>query len=262
MHRLSRLLVWTLWCAEISAGWAQNMPEMHFQGLYNGQNVFLQNPLHRPSGAFCIEKVYLNDRLVAQMPRSSALEVRLSDLSMRAEVDIRIIHKATCQPQVLNPEVLSIVPLVRFEYLYVRDNKLCWKVMGEEAGARYQIEYVDNGVWEKEATIDIKAETSDYVYAPTHFLPGVNKYRIQYISKNYRLHSSDVEILLDDKLITFSPSVVQDHMTLSEYTYFEILDAAEQVVIKGDGKRIPLRRLKPGDYFIVLEGKMYPFVKR
>ena len=251
-----------IWITSINIGWAQEVSEIHLQGLYNGRNLFVQNPLYKQSKHLCVEEIYLNDQIVMQMPSSSAIEVRMEDLLTRAEVDIRIIHKSSCRPEVLNPEVLSVVPLVRFEYLYLRDNKLCWKIQGEEDAAHYQIEYVSGGAWEKEATVAAGADSAVYVYAPINFLPGVNKYRVQYISPNCRLHSSDVEILLDDKLITFNPAVVRDQMTLSERTYFEILDAHQQLIIKGEARQIPLRRLKPGDYFIVLDGKLYPFVKR
>ena len=246
----------------ISCVAAQGATEMRFKGRYNGENLFLQNPLHKPPRHFCIEEIYLNDRLVAQSPRSSAIEVRFDHLPPRSEIDIRILHKNTCLPKVINPEVLSIKPIIRFLYMHTYDHKLHWKIKGEEPNAGYQVEYLNGGVWDIEATLEAGADSSKYTHSPTNFLPGVNKYRVQYISPNVRRYSSDVEILLEEKLITFTPEVVRDQMTLSERTYFEILDEKQNLLLQGEAKQIPLKRLKAGNYFIVLDGKLYPFVKR
>ena len=239
----------------------ENTQEIRIEGRYNGKNLFLQNPIHKSYDSFCIEEIQLNSEVLLRSPRSSAVEIRLDHLPFRAAVHIRILHKKSCRPKVINPEVLLRVGYTTFSYFYSKENKLYWRTEGEEPDASYTVEFLNGDAWEKEATI-LRSDLSAYMYSPKQLVEGVNKFRVKYSSSTFSLYSTDVEILLRETIITFSPQVVRDRMTLSERTYFEILDAKQNIILKGTATRIPLRKLKPGDYFIVLDGKTYPFVKR
>ena len=246
----------------IPYGFAQtNSEKMHLEGIYNGKNLFLQNPMYKTYGTFCVDELRLNGQVLLREPKSSAVEIKLSHLALRTAVDIQILHKSNCLPKILNPEVIRRTGYTTFLYFYAQDNKLYWRTQGEESDAYYVLEQFDGDAWTAEANIT-RADSATYAYTPTSLLAGTNKFRIKYVSSRFSRYSTDVEILLKEKIITFSPRVVKDRMTLSEYTYFEILNSKQKVILKGEAKKIPLRKLRPGDYFIVLDGEVYPFIKR
>lgn len=250
------------WWLLVQSSLQAQAQEIRIQGRYRGENLFLQNPLHQSYDTFCINEVRLNGQLIVQAPRISAVEIKLQHLPQQAKVTILIRHKTRCQPKILNPEALKTVGKASFSTFYVQENTLFWKVKDEEPDAQYIVEYLNGDTWDIEASLPKSPDSSSYTYVPTTLVAGVNKFRIRYLSSTFYRYSTDIEILLKEKIITFSPQVVQDKMTLSERSYFEILNASQSLILQGETQVIPLRKLKPGDYFIVLDGKLYPFVKR
>ena len=100
-----------------------------------------------------------------------------------------------------------------------------------------------------------------YVYYP-QYSEGGNKYRIKYeLSSGRYLYSMEMEHDHYPQQIFFSPRVVTDQMTFSQEADYEILRQGK-VILSGRAKSIPLRRLPPGDYAIVLDGKADTFVKK
>jgi hypothetical protein len=76
-------------------------------GRYKGKNIFVQNPLigtDTIAKQFCIEKIIINDKEVADKPLSSAIEIDLAHLQIKIgdPVKVTIIHRKDCQPQILN----------------------------------------------------------------------------------------------------------------------------------------------------------------
>ena len=232
------------------------------QGRYYGENVFLSNPLYKDYSTFCIQEVVLNGKILLKEPKISALEVKLGHLPLKTEISIRITHRPQCSFRVINPEALSIVGQATFTHLYTEENKLFWRVKHAEPDARYIIKRLNSDDWEEDGSISAHPDSAIYTYRPKKLYAGVNKFRIKYVSSTFTRHSTDVEILLKETIITFTPYRVKDHIMLSERTYFEVLSSEQKVLLSGETQRIPLRRLRPGSYFILLKGKAYPFIKR
>ena len=260
-------LRWTYLCILLGPSlWAQEGPLKNYtiQGFFTGKNLYIQNVFHKKAGLFCVVGVYVNKKIVIERPKISALEVSLAELPKYSKVEVSILHRPSCVPRVLNPEVLSLTKSSAFKYISVQENKIIWTMESEAQSASYAIEFLNGDQWETEATLTGHAQDlSTYTYTPTTFSPGGNKFRVKYVSKTQELYSSPVEILLEEKVITFTPEIVIDKMRLSERAYFEILDETQQhVLLEGELQEIPLRLLASGNYFIVLEGKIYPFVKK
>ena len=250
----------------LSVGWAQpatpSVRQIQAKGIYTGTNLYVQNPLYKDLASFCIEEILLNGRLLLSSPTLSAIEVKLDHLSLGAKVDVRINHKQGCLPRVINPGVLGKAAWATFAYFMQVDDDICWKVHNEAPGTQYDIERLNSDEWEREQSLMGGASQGTYCYKPEGLSRGVNVFRIRSISSQIIRHTPQLEILVREKVITFSPKVVKSKMTLSEHAFFEILNDKKEPLLQGEARIIPLRRLKPGDYFIVIEGKEYAFTKR
>ena len=245
---------------------AQETSSQHYviQGMVTGKNLYIQNVFYQKAGTFCVVGVYVNNKIVIERPKISALEVPLAHLPKYSKVEVAIRHYTSCTPRVLNPEVLSPSKATAFKHIDVQNHKIIWTMESEVPEASYVIEFLNGDQWEVESTLTGHAkDSSTYLYTPTTFSPGGNKFRVKYVTQTQTLYSPPIEILLEEKIITFTPEIVIDKMTLSERTYFEILDHMQQhVLLEGEAQEIPLRLLPSGSYFIVLDGKVYPFSKK
>ncbi len=79
------------------------------KGIYKGKNLYVQNPFSDcHSNGFCTIKYTVNGNMTADAVESSGYEIDLSlfRLKLGENVEIRIEHKTTCLPKILNPEVI------------------------------------------------------------------------------------------------------------------------------------------------------------
>lgn len=237
--------------------------ELSITGVYQGKPLFIQNPLAN-GNQYCIREIYLNGRPLSQNLKISAIEVDFSSIDLYTPVSVRIVHDTLCLPKIVNPQAVLWHSSFRFNSVAVSDEELKWSTRGERDKGIYTIEKLNGEEWLSVSLVESKADfaASEYVYYPEHS-EGANKYRIKYEppSGNY-LYSDEVEVVFYKELITFSPKVVSDKITLSRAAAFEILDANENTILSGNSKEIPLRLLKPGSYYIVLEGNREAFVKK
>ena len=74
-------------------------------GVYQGKNLYVQNPFTGNMKDFCTDEVYLNDVKIMENIKSSAFEIDLSKLSINDKVDLKIIHKEDCKPKILNSPI-------------------------------------------------------------------------------------------------------------------------------------------------------------
>ncbi|NJM94225.1 MAG: T9SS C-terminal target domain-containing protein, partial [Cytophagales bacterium] len=72
--------------------------ELVIAGVYQGKNVYVQNPFTWDMKNFCTREVYVNDKLVLSNPKASAYEINLSAFQVNQPVVIKIIHENNCAP--------------------------------------------------------------------------------------------------------------------------------------------------------------------
>ena len=239
------------------------------RGIYQGENVFIQNPLYDPMNAlssdrvqFCIEQITVNGTVVYNYPKQSAIEVDLGSLALSTSVRIVVTYAVGCLPVCLNPEALKPGARFRFVQVYSREDTLCFETVGEESQASYFIERLIGVDWERLNEVPSQQKKKSLYCLNLDYYQGPNQLRICYESPNRQVCSSSVEIWYTKPPITFSPEVVVDKMVLSEETDFEILDAERNVILQGHARVLQLRLLKSGEYFIVLDGEEYLFFKK
>ena len=83
------------------------------EGIYNGKNVYVQNPFKSESQkGFCVERVSVNYDVTTETIQSSAFEIDFEDRGVKIgdSVIVVIEHSGCNAPKILNPEVLISSP--------------------------------------------------------------------------------------------------------------------------------------------------------
>lgn len=238
--------------------------EVAITGVFQGKSLFVQNPLAEGTQQFCVRQVLVNGRPVALNLRLSALEIDFTGIDLYTPVAVRILHDTICSPRIVNPQAIFWHSSFRFDSIRFVGEELKWATRGERERAAYIVEKLNGDEWLEIESIPSNGQFafSAYSYFP-EFSEGSNKFRVKYDGgpRNY-LYSDEAEIVFYKEPITFTPKVVTDRMTLSRATAFEILNEREEVILTGNAKEIPLRLLKPGNYYIILDGFKESFVKK
>ncbi|MFC2125273.1 T9SS C-terminal target domain-containing protein [Bacteroidota bacterium] len=257
--RLSLLLIIAfLICGKSIAG------EIVITGIYNGKNLYIQNPAIPDKGGFCTIKAYVNDVEVVHNPTTSAYEVDLSSVSLGQEVSIKIVHHDGCKPVVINPQVIKEKNPFKFVMIQLKDNTLGWTTSGDKIGDYY---YVEKRIGEKWIMIKSlkakgKIEKNNYSIGIMNSV-GDNKYRIKCIQTGGFINYSPlVTYYSKNTPVTFYPTQVDDKIYLSRIADFEVLDVHGALMANGKQKEINVNELSAGLYYLVLEDKTEKFYKK
>lgn len=80
------------------------------KGRYNGNNIYVKNPVSPEGLGYCINEVLINgNRTSDEILNEETFEVDLKASGIREgnDITIEIRHYKGCEPKVLNPEVLN-----------------------------------------------------------------------------------------------------------------------------------------------------------
>lgn len=232
-------------------------------GVYQGRNIYVQNPVNREENRFCTREVIVNDQLSIKEPQNTAFEIDLSDLEPGTKVTIQIIHDEGCQPKLINPQVIRPRDTFRFVDFNISDSLISWSTEGDQAVLRYFIEKRLNSRW---IIVKTAASTND---SSSHYTVGIehgsgeNQYRIKSILKNGdNIYSGIIKYVSHSRPITFYPERVSNKITLSKETDFQVLDINGNIMRKGKEKEISVENLSPGLYYLVIEDRTEKFIKK
>jgi len=243
--------------------WSALAQETSLTGVYKGHSLYLQNTYNKDSSEFCINEVIVNDKHVNLNLRLSALKVNFKNIDLFTPVTIKISHKNYCHPRIVNPEAVLYHTSFKFDSLFLNDSLLTWHTKGDRRGGVYKVERLEDDYWEVLRKFRSKGyfEGAEYVFFPEHKSEG-NIYRIKYELPSGRfLYSQEMEFFYYPNDITFSPSEVTNEITLSTKAPYIITNEYGKELMRGNGKIIPLGMLKPGEYFIEIDGNNESFTK-
>jgi len=238
--------------------------ELVLSGAYQGKDIYVQNPFDPSTKMFCTQEVYVNDRRVFDQPKISAYKIDLSYLRVGDLVVIRILHSDGCTPRVVNPQVLKNTSEFKFLTAETDNNSLNWSTQGEVGVGSFLIEQKTEEIdWAVIDTVTAKgsAETNLYTVRAPH-QKGVNKYRIRYENtEGLATYSMDMAYT-DSKMITFFPAITTSSLTLSDSAEYVITDYFGKEILKGEGIKISVADLKPGEYYLNIQNRKEKFVKK
>jgi hypothetical protein len=162
-------------------------------GIYQGKNVFIQNPSLNDDGVtFCANDVYVNDVKVMSNITTGAFEIDLSAIRVSAQITIKITHKDGCRPRVLNPQVIRPASMFHFNSFQVDKDHFIWSTRGEKPRGKYLLEYYENDKWMLVKEIPAKGSIILNNYDTDGVLPGAQKYRLKLVEAEGRVHFSQI----------------------------------------------------------------------
>ena len=269
-----RQKLWIAACAVLMAGSVQ-AGEILIAGIYQGKNLFVQNPFSPDNKTYCTNEVYVNDEKIMSSIKLGAFEIDLSGLEVDDPVTIRITHKDGCAPKLINPQVIRPSGNFQITEVLASGNTISWVSSGETAAFVYYVESLVNGNWIVLRKMNAKGQPKT-PYAVTVAEPdATNKYRIkaQDTETHHMFYSrvfgqrAEVAVAEPDtadyKPITFIPTNPKTRLMLSREAEYEILDARKKTVAKGKGLVVSIARLKAGTYYLKTDGQpLQKFVKK
>lgn len=234
--------------------------DIELAGVYQGKNVYVQNPFTSNMKDYCTQDVYVNNQRLMSSIQSSAFEIDLSFLDVNDPVTIRITHKTDCNPKILNPQVVKVKTAFTFNSVNISDKSLSWAAMNEKLKGRFFVERFEFSRWR--IIGEVYSNRSEYLL-PIHHNSGLNKYRIKYLEDNGNIIYSDV-LDYNSQLpeLTFYPKRVTDNLYLSRETDFEILDYVGNIIRSGDKKEVDLSGLSSGVYYLNADNHTFKFFKK
>jgi hypothetical protein len=233
-------------------------------GVYQGKNLYIQNPFTGNQKDFCANEVFVNDIKVLTNIQSSAFEIDLSHLKVQEPVTIKITHKDDCKPKILNPQVIKATSSFQFSSFNVDSEHIVWSTKGEKPGGKMFVEHFQYNSWVVIKELPAKGGViiNNYDMKASHN-SDLNKYRIKFTEADGQVfYSQIVEFKSSLEKVTFYPTRVSDKITLSRDADYEILDAVGTVIKKGKGKEIDLTGKPSGVYYLNTDNQTNKIFKK
>jgi len=240
--------------------------EMEFKGTFQGENLYVKNPFAASGVGFCVYEVTVNGQTTTDEINSSAFEIDLSvfQFEIGQPIIVGIRYKDGCEPKVLNPEVLN--PRATFEItkLDISNNQLIWSTQKESGALPFIIEQYRWNKWVKIGEVAGQGSVNSNSYQTTiRKHSGENRFRLKQVDyRNKPRYSNEVKAASAKAAVTFGPERVDNLITFSAPTLYEIYDEYGGIVFKGYGNEVKVSSLTKGRYYINYDNKMERFTKK
>ncbi len=228
--------------------------EISLSGIYQGENLVVNNPLASTGVGYCVYEVLVNDQLSTDEIQSSSFEIDFASYGIHLgdKISVIIKHKNNCKPKIVNKQVLKAKSTFKITSMEIdrKNNLLKWKTSNERGQLPYFVEQYKWNKWIRIATVQGTGNKSINMYSvQIKMHSGENKFRVKQIdytkkahfssAKTYRSLLPNVTHKIDNKSIVFSSS-----------TEWEIFNYYGESVKKGYSNKVDISRLPAGSYFL------------
>jgi hypothetical protein len=243
--------------------------ELTVEGIYKGENLYIENPSPESGVGFCVSEVIVNDFTSTDEINSSFFEVDLGvyDFKFGDPVKIIIRYKKGCEPRVLNSEVLTPFSTYVLKSMSIDESgMLKWSTVNESGSLPFIIEQFRWNKWVRVGSVQGKGIPAlNTYYFKLDFHSGLNKFRIKQVGADSKAkYTSNIEFESSQPEINFIPGnggKTSDMIFFSDATRYEIYDYYGNLMKSGTGNDIDVRKFKPGSYFLNYDNKTETFIK-
>jgi len=224
-------------------------------GIYQGSDVYVQNPFSGQGVSFCVYEVEVNGKVTSDEVNSSAfaIDMKVMGLQIGEPVEITIKHKEDCEPRVLNPEAIKSRSTFNVLSMEANDKGLVtWSTTNEAGDLPYFIEQFRWNKWVVAGEVQGIGTVGEHDYT-FQVVPhsGTNSVRVRQTDYTNKPRASEpVTFKGPEKPITFEPKKPKDVIDFSAPTQFEIFDKYGNLVRKGFDKRVDVQDLEKGEYYL------------
>jgi len=239
------------------------------EGNYQGKNLYVKNAFAGTGVGFCVFEVTVNGSVTTDEWNSSAFEIDLSilDLDLGDQIVVVIKHKDDCPtPKVLNPEVLNPKSTYKTQSISVSSNgTLTWSTTDEAGVLTYVVEQYRWNKWVYVGEVEgagRTGKTNSYSFQVTPH-SGTNKFRVKQIDyTGVPRYSPAAEYTSTVPVVTGASAKVDNDITFSAETMFEVYDIHGNIVKKGYSNKIDASNLKKGIYYLNYDNSTIEFMKK
>jgi len=234
-----------------------------FEGTYQGSDISVKNAFMPKSNSYAIKKILLNNQNLS-FKQNKVIAISLSHLKNGQYISLVITYIGNIKPKLTNYEAIQSPSTYKLISLRVGDDWVKLTTQNETSQEPFILERYAYNKWIKVASLKGQgpAGFSNYTFDVEHF-SGENKYIVKQrgLNRRYRI-TPPVIYHSDKKPITFYPERVDHSIFLSRMADYQIFDQYGRLIKKGIEHQIPLVRLKPGVYYLYVDGQVKRFYKK
>lgn len=249
-----------LWIALFLTIWMPGYAQtVVLEGRYQGKNLYIQNP-HSDSG-FCTSYFTINGKAYPG-PLSEAFEIRLDTLGLKLHDTLKVVlhHHPNCKPKVLQDHSS---PKITFEILSISvsdSGLLKWTTTKEYGKLPFIIEQFRWNKWVKIGEVEGQGNALHNSYS-FQVIPHSGENRV-------RVKQSGLKSIISP-VVTFKSRIQEPKfecvpagmLMLNTPTMYEIYDKNGNLLMKGFGSKIDVKKLKPDVYYINYDNKTTSFIR-
>lgn len=243
--------------------------EMVLNGIYQGKDLYIINPMLDMGEEYCAYEVLINDISFDDVINSSAFRITLDQVGLQfgQEYSVVIKHHEDCTPKLVNPEVLkplSTYEIIDYELGY--NDILKFTTQNESGKLTFYVEEYRWGRWLERGQIAGEGGPENRIYSQKIYpYNGENLFRIYQVDHLYRKFYSDTIVFNIDKEPT-KPTTplkkVKKEITFSGQTYYAVINEFGEELLSGSGTVADVSNLKKGEYFLNFENEYVVFKKK
>ncbi|NNE54809.1 MAG: hypothetical protein HKN32_02220 [Flavobacteriales bacterium] len=223
-------------------------------GVYQGRDIYIQNPFSPDGVGFCVFEVLVNGETTSDEINSSAFSIDLTlfQLKIGDPVEVVIRSKADCGPKVINPD--AIQPLSTFEVsdIHVDDeNILRWTTTKEQGALPFVVEQFKWNKWVKMGEVTGEGDNgpNEYMFK-IRLNAGENTFRVRQTDMDGTRTSDRVMIVSNTEEVTIAKTKVDDAISFSRETQYEVFDEYGSLVAQGFGQSVDMSEISKGRYYV------------
>jgi hypothetical protein len=235
-------------------------------GVYQGKDLYVQNPTTSSGVGFCVFEVLVNNNITSDEVNSPAFAVDLAawGLKINDPVEVILRCKEKCEVKIINPQV--IYPNSTFEVVSMAasaDGMLTWTTKNESSAIPYIIEQFRWNRWMKVGEIMGKGniQNSDYAFqAKLH--SGLNTFRIYQIDHKGQRVSQEVKVESATPAVNIKSTKINNTIDFSAETDFEIYSEYGSLVKSGRAATVDASKFFKGKYYVSFDNKAGAIVEK
>lgn len=230
---------------------------LSIEGVYQGKNLYVMNPMDDDGFGYCATEVTLNGKVIMDSSSLSvgAFEINLigQNLVLGDPILIVIQHHEGCEPKILNQyPCISRNTCIVTSINISQDGLLTWSSVQEHGKLPFTVEQYR---WNKWIAIGQvigggKLDTNFYQFQVTPH-SGENKLRIaQSDPIQVKKTSNEVKLQTQIKKIRYKVNQETQSIDFSNETMYELFDVNGSIIKKGSGNSVDLSIIKKGTYYL------------
>jgi hypothetical protein len=228
--------------------------EMELSGVFQGRDLYVENPFSEEGVGFCVYEVKVNGELTSDEINSSAfaIDLALYQFTKGDPISIAIKHKNDCEPRVINPEAIRPQSTYTLEsFTTVQSGKVTWSASNENGSLLYVLEQFKWNKWVEIATVvgDGRPDLTEYS-VDVRFLNGPNTYRLRQKDFNGDNTSEEMSYESDVPEVTIANTKVAKNLEFSEETHFELYSEFGELKSTGIGTSVDISSYDSGTYYV------------